>query len=100
MSDHRLPNYSPFAPQPERTPRAAIVDFVMTRKYPSRVETMTGSPRPIDGQRWEALYLRNGELYVSETCATRALAEAHLAQHGAALEITGWTRQADAPVTE
>jgi hypothetical protein len=31
---------------------------------------------------------------LSEACPTRALAEAHLAQHGAMLEAAGWTRQA------
>lgn len=55
------------------------VVFVVTRKKASRVETLTGSLRDSDDQQWEALYLRNGELYLSQTCGTRALAEAHLA---------------------
>jgi hypothetical protein len=94
MSDHRLPDYSPFAPQPPERPRPSTVVFVVTREKDSRFDTLTGSLRPIDGQRWEALYLRNGDLYLSQTCETRALAEAHLVQHGAALEAAGWTRQA------
>ena len=94
MSDDRLPDYSPFTPQPERKPRTSTVVFVVTRKMASRFETLTGSLRDIDDQWWEALYLRNGELYLSETCGTRALAEAHLAQLCAALEAVGWTRQA------
>ena len=94
MSDHRRPDYSPFAPPPERPLRASIVVFVMTRERASRVETLTGSLRAIDGQRWEAVYLRNGELYLSQTCGPRALAEAHLARHGAAFEAAGWTRRA------
>jgi hypothetical protein len=65
----------------------------MTRTRDAGVETMTGALRYVDGPRWEAVYRRDGELYLSSTCATRALAEAHLVQHRDALEAAGWTRQ-------
>jgi hypothetical protein len=94
MTDHRRPDYSPFAPQAAQPPQPSTVVFVVTREKASTFDTLTGSLRPIDNQGWEALYLRNGDLYLSQTCGTRARAEAHLAQRCEALEAAGWTRQA------
>ena len=87
-------HYSPFEPAPERRSRASTGVFVVIRRRGSTIETMTGSLRDVDGQRWEVLYLLNGDLYISQVCLTRELAEAHLKEHGDALEAAGWTPHA------
>ena len=51
---------------------------------------MTGFLRRIDEERWEAVYEADGTLYMSETFASRELAERHLAKHRDLLEAAGW----------
>lgn len=87
-------DYSPFAKPAPKPPRETIVVFLVTRETAKGFETLTGALRDIDGQRWEALYLRNSELYLTQTCGTRELAARHLTQQRAALEAAGWTPQA------
>jgi hypothetical protein len=50
------------------------------------VRTMTGFLRRVDEERWEAVYEADGTLYMSETLASRELAERHRAKHRDLLE--------------
>jgi hypothetical protein len=73
--------------RPSGTAREETLRFVMVKD--SRV--MTGSLRPIDDERVEVVYRVNGELYSTQTLASRQLAEQHLANNKSALAGTGWT---------
>ena len=54
------------------------------------VRTMTGLLRRVDDERWEAVYLIDGALYMTPTLGSRELAEQHLAKNRNALEAIGW----------
>lgn len=55
------------------------------------LRSMTGALRRVDDERWEAVYRLDGGLYLTETLASRELAEQHLAKHRDALLAAGWT---------
>ena len=59
------------------------------------VRVMTGFLRRIDEERWEAVYEADGTLYMSETFASRELAERHLAKHRDLLEAAGYLKRGD-----
>ena len=87
MSDHRLPDYNPFAKPSPRPPRETTVVFALTRTTAKGVETFSGSRRPIAGTaQVEALYLRNSELFRSQVFASRALADDDLARMQTAVD--------------
>jgi hypothetical protein len=48
------------------------------------------SLRAVDDERWEVVYLADGNLYKTQMFATRALAERDLARTRDALEAAGW----------
>jgi hypothetical protein len=48
------------------------------------------SMRPVDDERWEAVYLADGHLYKTQVFASRVLAERDLMRTKDALEATGW----------
>ena len=75
---------------PSHTPREEVFGFAMVKD----VRVMTGARRRVDEVRWEAVYEANGNLYMSETLASRELAEAHLAKHKELLEGVGWRERA------
>jgi hypothetical protein len=77
--NHKAPPASPF-------PREKVFVFAMVKD----VRVMTGALRRVDEERWEAVYEADGNLYMSETLASRELAEAHLAKHKDLLEAAGW----------
>jgi hypothetical protein len=53
------------------------------------VRTFTGSLRAVDDERWEVVYLADGNLYKTQVFATRALAGRDLMQIREALEAAG-----------
>ena len=71
---------------PSHPPREEVFGFAMVKD----VRTMTGFLRRVDEDRWEAVYEADGTLYMSETLASRELAERHLAKHRDLLEAAGW----------
>jgi hypothetical protein len=54
------------------------------------VRVMTGALRRVDDERWEVIYRADASLYLTQTLASRALAEQHLALHKELLEGVGW----------
>ena len=46
---------------------------------------------------WDAVYTLNGELYLTEWCASDAQARDHLTTHQDALAAAGWTPVAFQP---
>jgi hypothetical protein len=79
--------YDPFKRTiPEPKPREEIFVWAFVKD----VRTFTGSLRAIDDERWEVVYLADGNLYKTQMFATRALAEHDLARTRDALEAAGW----------
>jgi hypothetical protein len=79
--------YDPFRPAtPESKPR----DEILVWTFVKDVRTFTGSLRAVDDERWEVVYLADGNLYKTQVFATRALAERDLARTRDALEAAGW----------
>jgi hypothetical protein len=79
--------YDPFRPAtPEPKPREEIFVWSLVKD----VRTFTGSLRAVDDERWEAVYLADGNLYKTQVFDTRVLAERDLARTRDALEAAGW----------
>jgi hypothetical protein len=90
--------YDPFRPAtPESKPRDEILVWAFVKDE----RTFTGSLRAVDDERWEVVYLADGNLYKTQVFDTRALAENDLARTRDALEAAGWrlSRFAEAPGT-
>jgi hypothetical protein len=68
--------YDPFRATPETKPREEIFAWAFVKD----VRTFTGSLRAVDDERWEVVYLADGNLYKTQMFATRALAERDLAR--------------------
>jgi hypothetical protein len=83
-----------FGKKASRPPREMRRVFVVTRGEGEAFESITGLLRAIDERYYEAVYLRNGERYLSQRCKTPEAAARHLAHKRAALEAAGWTTQA------
>jgi hypothetical protein len=86
MSDNSWMRWNNKPSPPSHPPREEVFGFAMAKD----VRTMTGFLRRVDEERWEAVYEANGTLYMSETLASRELAERHLAKHKDLLEAAGW----------
>jgi hypothetical protein len=71
---------------PSHPPHEEVFGFAMVKD----VLVMTGFLRRVDEERWEAVYEADGTLYMSETLASRELAERHVAKHKDLLEAAGW----------
>jgi hypothetical protein len=54
------------------------------------VRVMTGALRRVDDERWGVIYRADASLYLTQTLASRVLAEQHLALHKELLEGVGW----------
>ena len=67
-------------------PRRSSVAFLVTRETRSALETLIVSVHDIDGQSWQALYRRNGELYLSQTCGSGRWPQRGLARQCVALK--------------
>jgi hypothetical protein len=78
--------YDPFRPTPEPKPREEI--FVWS--FVKDVRVFTASLRAVGDERWEVVYLADGNLYKSQVFASRTLAEHDLMRAKDALEATGW----------
>jgi hypothetical protein len=74
---------------PSHPPREEVFGFALVKD----VRTMTGLLRRVDEERWEAVYLIDGALYMTMTLASRELAEQHLAKNRTALEVIGWVER-------
>jgi hypothetical protein len=74
------------SPPPSRPAREEVFGFVMVKD----LRTMTGALRRVDEMRWETVYLLDGAVYLTQTLASRELAEQHLAKHKDALDAAGW----------
>jgi hypothetical protein len=79
--------YDPFKRAiPEAKPREELFVWAFVKD----VRTFTGSLRAVDDERWEVVYLADGNLYKTQVFATRSLAERDLARTRDALEAAGW----------
>jgi hypothetical protein len=80
----------PYDPFSRATPESKPREEVFVWAFAKNVRTFTGSLRAVDDERWEAVYLADGNLYKTQVFATRALAEQDLARTRNALEAAGW----------
>jgi hypothetical protein len=91
----------PYDPIRRTTPESKPRDETFVWAFVKDVRTFTGSLRAVDDERWEVVYLADGNLYKTQVFATRPLAENDLARTRDALEAAGWrlSRLAEAPET-